>query len=280
MREFDYYEPKTVAEACNLLTAEGARAIAGGTDLVVQIKHGVRKPAVVVNLKGIEELGGMRFSDDGVIIGALTKIAALAESEEFYDGWRSVAEGADNIGTPQVRNLGTIGGNICNSSPCADTVPGLLVSDAVAVITDGRHERETKLIDFFKGPGKNCLEGGEILKALRLPKMPADTRQAFFKMGPRKAADIAVMNMAVSLSFAGGVCTRARIAMGSVAPTPIRAAEADRALEGSDAARDIEKISGLVAAAASPIDDVRGSAAYRSHMLRAAAAGLLRELCR
>ncbi|MCD7951759.1 MAG: FAD binding domain-containing protein [Synergistaceae bacterium] len=138
MREFDYYEPKTIAEACNLLAADGAKAIAGGTDLVVQIKHGVKRPAVAVNLKGIEALRGMRFSDDGVTIGALTKIAELAESEDLYDGWRSVAVGADNIGTPQVRNLATIGGNICNSSPCADTVPGLLVSDAVAVIAGAR----------------------------------------------------------------------------------------------------------------------------------------------
>lgn len=280
MREFDYYEPKTIAEACALLAADGAKAIAGGTDLVVQIKHGVKRPTVVVNLKGIEALRGVRFSDDGVTIGALTKIAELAESKDLYDGWRSVAVGADNIGTPQVRNLATIGGNICNSSPCADTVPGLLVSDAVAVIAGARGERNVSLANFFKGPGKNCLESGEILTAICLPKLPTGTRQLFFKMGPRKAADIAVINIAISLSLEDGLCTRARIAMGSVAPTPIRAMAAEKALEGSDVTRDIEQIAGLVATAAAPIGDVRGSAEYRSHVLKAAAVGLLKELCR
>jgi carbon-monoxide dehydrogenase medium subunit len=280
MREFDYYEPKSISEACNLLAADGARAIAGGTDLVVQMKHGAKKPDVIVNLKGLEELKGIRCSDDGVVIGSLVKISDIAESQKIFDGWRAVSLGADSVGTPQVRNLGTIGGNLCNSSPCADTVPGLLASDAVAVITNGRDEREIRLADFFTGPGKNCLAKGEILKEVRLPKMPDLTKQAFFKMGPRKAADIAVINMAISISREGSRYSRVRIAMGSVAPTPIMAKDAELAMENVGNGCDINKIADLAASAALPIDDVRGSAEYRRQMLKVAARRLLRELCK
>ena len=280
MREFDYYEPKSISEACNLLAADGARAIAGGTDLVVQMKHGVRKPDVIVNLKGLKELKGIRCSDEGVVIGSLVKISDIAESRKISDGWRAVSLGADSVGTPQVRNLGTIGGNLCNSSPCADTVPGLLASDAVAVITNGREEREVMLAEFFTGPGKNCLAKGEILKEIRLPKMPDFTKQAFFKMGPRKAADIAVINMAISISREGSKYSRVRIAMGSVAPTPIMAKDAELAMESVGAGCDINYVADLAASAALPIDDVRGSAEYRRNMLKVAARRLLEELCK
>lgn len=280
MREFDYYEPKSISEACNLLAADGARAIAGGTDLVVQMKHNVRKPDVIVNLKGLKELKGISCSDEGVVIGSLVKISEIAESRKIFDGWRAVSLGADSVGTPQVRNLGTIGGNICNSSPCADTVPGLLASDAVAVITNGKNEREVMLAEFFTGPGKNCLAKGEILKEIRLPKMPDLTRQAFFKMGPRKAADIAVINMAISISREGSKYSRVRIAMGSVAPTPIMAKDAEMAMVNLGAGCDIDNIADLAASAALPIDDVRGSAEYRRKILKVAASRLLEELCR
>lgn len=280
MRKFDYYEPKTVVEACNLMALDGAKAVAGGTDLVVQIKRGAQRPTVVVNLKNINALKGVSSNEKGIFVGALTSITEIAESPKINTYWSSVAIGADNIGTPQVRNLGTIGGNICNSSPCADTVPGLLVADAVVVISNEKVEREVPLIEFFKGPGKNCMKNNELLKAIFLPKPPAGTKQAFFKMGPRNAADIAVINMAISLSFENGKCTRARIAMGSVAPTPIRARAAEAALEGSNPSRNIHKIAELVASAATPIDDVRGSAEYRNKMLKVAAETLLSELCK
>lgn len=279
MREFDYYEPRTVAEACNIMLLDGAKVIAGGTDLVVQIKHSTRRPTVVVNLKNVETLKGVWSDEKGIFVGALTPITEIAESPEINAYWSSVAVGADSIGTPQVRNLGTIGGNICNSSPCADTVPGLLVADAVVILSNEKAEREVPLIEFFKGPGKNCMKNNELLKAIFLPKPPSGTKQAFFKMGPRKAADIAVINMAISLSFDGGKCTRARIAMGSVAPTPIRARAAEAALEGSVTSCDIHKIAELVVSAAKPIDDVRGSAEYRSTMLKVVTKALLSELC-
>ncbi|WP_352401561.1 FAD binding domain-containing protein [Synergistes jonesii] len=281
MREFNYYEPKAISEACGLLRAEGAKVIAGGTDLIVQIKRGVLKPASVINIKSVEELNGITASDEGLTIGALTKISKIAASADILGHNRAICVGADNIGTPQVRSLATIGGNICNSSPCADTVPGLLVADAVAIIADGTGERRMPLADFFRGPGKNALdkEKGELLKAIFLPKLPENTTQGFYKAGPRKAADIAVINMAISLSFKNGICTRARIAMGSVAPVPKRAYDAENAIESRGTIRDFDEIAELIARAASPIDDVRGSAKYRLHMLRVAAAELLEELC-
>ena len=279
MKVFDYYEPQTLAEACDILsTAENSAAIAGGTDLVVQMKHGKKSPSVVVNLKNIDELQGVSFCGDGVRIGALTKISAIAESKEIYDGWRSVAVGADNIGTPQVRNLATIGGNICNSSPCADTVPSLIVSRAEAIIAGKTGERRVPLDEFFKGPGKNCLEKGELLKAVWLPQLPAGTVQAFYKMGPRKAADIAVVNIAISLSMDNDVCTDARIAAGSVAPTPIRIAAAEEMLKRGGKSCNIEEVAELVSEGASPIDDVRGSASYRRHILKVMTVRLLDEL--
>lgn len=280
MKEFDFYEPSTIKEACNLLaTTNNSMPIAGGTDLIVQMKRGKKHPSTVINLKHIQELEGISVCDEGVCIGALTKIADIAASPDIYNIWRSVSIGADNIGTPQVRNLATIGGNICNSSPCADTVPGLIVSSAVAIIAGIDGERKVQLEDFFDGPGRNCLGKGELLKAVWLPKIPINVKQAFCKIGPRKAADIAVVNLAISLSLENGVCIDARIAAGSVAPTPIRITEAEKALKGVDMSScDLEKIAGLVAAKATPIDDVRGSAEYRLHILKAMSVRLLHEL--
>lgn len=280
MKEFDFYEPSTIKEACNLLaTTNNSMLIAGGTDLIVQMKREKKHPSTVINLKHIQELEGISVCDEGVCIGALTKIADIAASPDIYNIWRSVSIGADNIGTPQVRNLATIGGNVCNSSPCADTVPGLIVSNAVAIIAGIDGERKVQLEDFFDGPGRNCLGKGELLKSIWLPKIPINIKQAFCKMGPRKAADIAVVNLAISLSLENGVCTYARIAAGSVAPTPIRITEAEKALKGVDMPScDLEAIADLVAAKATPIDDVRGSAEYRLHILKAMSVRLLHEL--
>lgn len=281
MKMFEYYEPETMIEACSLLADSNAKAIAGGTDLLVQIRHGVKKPSAIVNLKYIDELNKLNFSNSGVRIGSLTKISEAASCEKIIENWPAFSSGADKVGTPQVRNLATVGGNICNSSPCADTVPGLIVSDAIAVITNGKKSREIPLADFFTAPGKNCMKTGELLSEIFVPFLPKDTRQAFAKLGPRKAADIAIINMAISLSFNGDKCEMARIALGSVAPTPLRAREAEKMLIGSDSAsRDIDKIAYLIASAARPIDDVRGSANYRKSMLEATAKELLTDLCK
>lgn len=281
MRQFEYYEPKTIAEACTFLSDINAKAIAGGTDLLIQMRHGGKKPSIIVNLKYIEKLNKINFSDVGVHIGALTKISEAACCEKIIDNWPAFSSGADNVGTPQVRNLATVGGNICNSSPCADTVPGLIVSDAIAVITNGNESRDVPLVDFFTAPGKNCIKTGELLREIFIPFLPMDTRQAFAKLGARKAADIAVINMAISLSFNGNKCKMARVALGSVAPTPIRAREAEEILEGSDSVSlDINKVASLIASAAKPIDDVRGSANYRKNMVEETAKELLTNLCK
>lgn len=281
MKMFDYYEPATTTEACALLADNNAKAIAGGTDLIVQMRHGVKKPGVIVNLKYIDELNKINLCSSGARIGSLVKISELACHEKIIKNWPAFSSGADKIGTPQVRNLATVGGNICNSSPCADTVPGLIVSDAIAVITNGKESREVLIADFFTAPGKNCMQTGEILSEIILPFLPEGTKQAFAKLGPRKAADIAVINMAISLSFNGNKCEKARIALGSVAPTPLRAKEAEEMLTGSESSSlDIDKIAFLIASAAKPIDDIRGSANYRKDMLEATAKELLADLCK
>lgn len=274
MRPFDYYAPQTLDEAVALLhQMPDARPVAGGTDIVVQMKEARTKfpyPQMIVSLDRIGELKGIDFSEkDGLRIGAATTMADIAASPLVRGRYQALAEGAGVVGSWQTMNMGTIGGNVCNAAPSADTAPPLLVFEAQAVIVGPAGRRTMPLNDFFRGPGLTALGSGELLAELRLPVPPEGTTSAYVRHTPRKQMDIAVVGVGVALTIAGGNISRARVALGAVAPTPIRTPKAEAALEGqppSDAT--FARAAEAAAAASSPIADVRGSAEFRRHLVK------------
>lgn len=254
MKPFDYYEPTSIGEACSLLGELGPAAslLAGGTDLVVRMKRGVSEPVGVINLKTIPGSNEIALEGGNVRIGALTRLADLAVSPLIRAKLPALALGADSVGTPQIRNLATLGGNLCNASPCS-----------------GRQgTRQESIASFFLAPGKTTLSAGEIVTAIIVPVPSLLTVQTFIKLGPRKSGDISVVNTAVSLSFDGGRCARARIALGSVAPTPLRARETEAWIEGQEASSiDAAEAGRRAAEEVRPISDLRGSQEYRKEMV-------------
>ncbi len=271
-----YYRPTNLAKAADLLRNEGGLPIAGGTDVMIKLRRGAIRHPVLVNVKGISELAGIREESGRLRIGSGTKLAAVAADPLVRQRCPALAEGARAIGTPQIRNLGTIGGNACNASPCADTAPGLLVSGARVEISDGKDKREVDADKFWTGPGKSVLRPGELVTAFLLPEPTKGARQGFLKLGPRRASDIAVVNLGMGFVLDGGVLRDVRIALGSVAPTPLRARGAETLMEGADATQlDYAAVAAAASADAVPISDVRGSAWYRSEAVAALVEQLL-----
>ncbi|HVP05492.1 MAG TPA: xanthine dehydrogenase family protein subunit M [Dehalococcoidia bacterium] len=275
MRPFRYHAPATLDEAVALLheLGEAGRPIAGGTDIVVQMKEGHTRfpyPDMIVGLGRIPGLQEIEFSDkDGLRIGAAATMADVAASEEIRARYRALAEGAGVVGSLQTMNMGTVGGNVCNAAPSADTAPALLAFEAEAVVVSPSGRRAQPLHEFFVGPGKTTLKPGEILTELRLPAPPAHTGSAYVRHTPRKQMDIAVVGVAVALTLSGDTIQRARVALGAVAPTPVRAPRAEAALEGQKAtAETFAKAAAAAMSDCSPISDVRGSAEFRRHLVR------------
>jgi carbon-monoxide dehydrogenase medium subunit len=282
VRPFDYYAPQTLDEAVALLheLRDGARPVAGGTDIVVQMKEGRTKfpyPQMIVSLDRIGELKGIDFSEkDGLRIGAATTMADIAASPVVRERYQALAEGAGVVGSWQTMNMGTIGGNVCNAAPSADTAPPLLVFEAQAVIVGSTGRHTMPLGDFFRGPGQTALQPGELLAELRVPAPPSGTASAYQRHTPRKQMDIAVVGVGVALTIASGSISRARVALGAVAPTPFRAETAEAALEGQAPTEEaFARAAEAAAAACSPIGDVRGSTEFRRHLVKVMTARML-----
>jgi CO/xanthine dehydrogenase FAD-binding subunit len=278
---FDYYAPRTIDEAVTLLhQMRDARPIAGGTDIVVQLKEGRTKfpyPQMMVSLDRIGELKGIDFSEkDGLRIGAATTMADIAASPVVRERYQALAEGASVVGSWQTMNMGTMGGNVCNAAPSADTAPPLLVFEAQAVIVGPTGRRTVPLSDFFRGPGLTALDHGELLAEVRLPVPPASTGSAYQRHTPRKQMDIAVVGVGVALTVSGGSIANARVSLGAVAPTPIRSPAAEAALEGQPPSQEVfARAAEAAAAKCSPIADVRGSAEFRRHLVKVITARML-----
>jgi len=274
MRPFDYVAPTTIDEAIALLKGrEAARPIAGGTDIVVQMKESRTKfpyPQTVVSLNRVGELQGIDFdASSGLRLGATTGLTEVAASAVVREHYPALAESAGVVGSLQTMNMGTIGGNVCNAAPSADTVPPLLIYDAEAVIVGPNGRRTVALDGFFKGPGQTVLGPDELLAELRLPVPASHTGAVYVRHTPRKQMDIAVVGVGVALTLDGETITRARVALGAVAPTAIRAKAAEAVLAGQPAtdekfARAAEEAAGEC----SPISDVRGSAEFRRHLVK------------
>ncbi|MEX0801549.1 MAG: xanthine dehydrogenase family protein subunit M [Dehalococcoidia bacterium] len=282
LRRFDYFAPHSLSEALAAFrdNGEGGRALAGGTDIVVQMKEGGARfpmPPYLVSLRHVPELRGIEVNG-GLRLGAMATMTDIATSEPVRSRYRALADGAGIVGSIQTMNMATVGGNACNAAPSADTAAPLLVYEATAIIAGPKGERELPIDEFWQGPGRTALQPGELLTELRLPQPPKNTGGVYVRHTPRKQMDIAVVGVAVALTLDGDRIERARIGLAAVAPTPIRAPGAEATLEGNAASDSLfAEAAEMAASEATPISDVRGSAEFRRHMLRVTVERCLRE---
>jgi carbon-monoxide dehydrogenase medium subunit len=268
---FDYYAPTTIEEALRLLTRlEGVNVIAGGTDLITAIRLKGHRPANVVSLRKLRDELDYITEEDGVLkVGALTRIRAVERSQLITERAIGLHEAASQIGSIQIRNRATVGGNLCNASPAADLVPPLLVLDSNVRIIGLDGERVVSLRDFFVGPGKTLLKKEEILKEVHFKSPERGTGTSFIKLGRRREEDISIASAAAYVKLAGSKIEEVRIAMGSVAPKPIRAGMAERFLIGKEPTDGLLEEAGVKAMEeAEPITDIRATAEYRKHIVK------------
>lgn len=262
-----YHRPQTLEEACRLSDQFGGsgKILAGGTDLMIQLRRHRIAPEHIIDISGLRELAGIRETADDLAIGALTLHKTIETSELLRQRMPMLIEAARLVGGHQVRNAGTIGGNIVNASPAADTVVPLTAAAARLVLAGLSGRREIALADFLLGPGRVRLDAGEVLTEILIKKPPAGTASAFLKSGRRRAMEISVVAVAASLRIVDGRCRDVRIALGAVAPQIFRAISAEAALEDQPPLLENFAAAGkAAAAAASPRSDVRASAAFRS----------------
>ena len=259
--------PQTLDEAIGAFAAAGsaARILAGGTDLLVQMRSGAVRPGLIVDIKKIAEMSAIeQTADGGFRIGAAASGMALAEHPKFGKVWPGVLEAVNLIGSKQVQGRASAGGNLCNGSPAGDSVPAMIAAGAIVTIQGPKGRRELPVEKFPVGPGRINLTPGEILVSFTLPPRPSGSSDAYLRMIPRTEMDIAVVGVGVSLTVKDGICTAARVGLGAVAPTVLLIEPAAKALIGStlDEAA-LEKAAEACRAACRPIDDKRGTIAYR-----------------
>ena len=267
MKSFEFYEPTTLAEASRLFAEEHAQLLAGGTDIVIGMKALTETPESVISLQKIPGLAGITTeADNSISIGAMTKVREVEVSGDIQQHHTALAEGASEIGSIQIRNLATIGGNIAHASPAADTVAGLLVADAQVDIASADGERSVPIDELFTGPGQTVLTPGEIITRFRLPSPASGSH--YIKHKIREVMDLAFIGVAAAINMDNGTITDARIGLAAVAPTPIRATEAEDLLKGNAPTPELLEQAGEAAAAGcSPISDLRCSAEHRREMV-------------
>ena len=265
--KFQYHAPKTLAEAVELMdTLDNAKPVIGGTDLVPLLREAACRPSHLVDLNNVAELNYVREEDGFICIGATTTHSQVAASELMRKA-PAVVDAVSRIGSPQIRNRGSVAGNLCNASPAADSAPPLLVYDAEVEIVSGDETAIIPLPELFAGPKINSLEPNELVTEIRFPVPPESSSSSFKRMARRKAFTLSMVSAAAYVEMEGGVCTEARVAFGSVAETPIRAPGVEELLAGKEL--DSQTISDAEEAAkqgVAPITDVRGTAEYRKAM--------------
>jgi carbon-monoxide dehydrogenase medium subunit len=270
VRTTRYESPETVPDTVRLLQADpGARVFAGGTDLLVHARVGRNQPSAFIDLKRIPALVALTVDQRGARLGAATPAAVIGEHPEMQRLWPGLVEAVRLIGSTQIQGRGSVGGNLCNGSPAADTTCPLLVNRARAVIVGPEGERIVDVEGFTTGPGLTVLGRADVLVAILIPRPAARTADAYLRLIPRSEMDIAVAGAAVSVTLdAAGTCTAARVAIGAVAPTAVLVPEAARALVGSRLDSEaLSRAAAAASAAARPIDDKRGTAAYRRQVV-------------
>jgi carbon-monoxide dehydrogenase medium subunit len=296
MKKFDYLKPKTLEEALSLLNQHGKKAklIAGGTDVIVMIKQKTMLPDVLISLQGIPGLNQIKY-DGSLRIGAMVTHRALEKSELIRKEFSALADATDYLGSIQIRNVATIGGNICTAAPSADTATPLLVLGAQAKIKSLKEERMVAVEEFFTAPGETILKKGEVVTELVIPKPSPNTGSAYWKHQRRLALDLPILGVSTLLTLNKGTvscsdmlcttspissilhsmeqdeltCKEVRIALGVAAPTPIRAVKAENLLRGKKISDELlEEVAHTAAQEAQPRDTIRGEAWYRKDMIR------------
>lgn len=265
--QIQFSAPTSVDDAVRQLaeSGTGAKILAGGTDLLVQLRAGRMHANLIVDIKKIPELRQIQAENGGFRIGAAVAGAELSEHAQVKNIWPGVVEGLDLIGSTQIQGRASLGGNLCNASPAADSVPALIAAGATCTIAGPKGTREANVEDIVTAPGQTSLETGEFVVSFFLPARPAHSGDAYLRFIPRTEMDIAVVGAGVSLSLDGnGKCVAARLSLGAVAPRPLLVEAGAAALIGTtvdDAA--LTKLSAAASAACNPIDDKRGTIEYR-----------------
>jgi CO/xanthine dehydrogenase FAD-binding subunit len=273
MKEIDYAAPRSIAEAVGLLAEKGdrARVLAGGTDIIVQVREHRRDVDLLVDVKRIPEVNDLQFDPKlGLLVGSAVPCYRLAEQRNIAAVYPGLIDGAALIGGVQIQSRATLGGNLCNASPAADSVPALIALEAVCDIAGPGGTREVPVDKFCTAPGRTVLGRGEMLVRLRLPPPKPHSGAAYLRFIPRNEMDIAVVGAGVALTLdaAGSRCTAARIALAAVAPTPLFVPDAGAALVDGDLNDAlIDKAAQAARAAARPITDMRADADYRRHLV-------------
>ena len=276
MNDFEYYRPQTIDQALTLYKRAGAAAklLAGGTELVNEMRAGKAQPGHVIDLKSIREMDFLALGADGLRIGALYRVRDAEISPELRRSpYRVLSEAAQTLGSPQVRNKATIVGNVCRCSPSADLIPPLMALKASARIKTDGIERVVPVEDMLLSPGKTILQPGDIVTELLIPAMHSHSGCSYYKLSPRKSLDLAVVGVAgmLRINAQTSQCLEVRIVLGAVAPTAVRAKKAESILTGAILSPAlIEEAARAASEESAPIDDVRASAWYRKKMVAVA----------
>jgi len=267
VRRYDYFKPRSLKEALRLKkTIPDSRFIAGGTDLLVKIKDKEIRPSALISLRSIKELAGVELNNV-VRIGALTTISDVIQHSGLSEKFPILAEAAKQLGSMQIRNIATVGGNLCNCSPAADTALPLLILDAKVRLQSMEDSRDIPLSAFFKGPGESRLSSDGIMTDILIENSQPNTKTVFRKIG-RVKMDLAIASVALLAEIKGEKFQKVRLAVGSVAPVPLRIAKVEALLEGKSVSKELvaeaQKVASEVVA---PITDIRASKEYRRHIV-------------
>ena len=268
MSDTQYLAAKTIDEAVQAHNqANGsARFLAGGTDLLVQIKSGIKKPNLVIDVKKIVELNNIEeISENEFIVGASVSGANLNRNKKFSSLWPGVIEAFRLIGSEQIQGRASLGGNLCNGSPAGDSVPALIAAGCTAIIAGPDGKKELPIEEFHTGPGKTILKNGEMLVSLKFPKRESNSSDSYLRMTPRTEMDIAVVGCGVNLTLDNDICTSVRVSLGAVAPTPLLIKEASDIMIGTNLNSEVlEKVARICMDSCNPINDKRGTIEYRT----------------
>ncbi len=268
--KFEYVRAKSVAQAARLLEEHGdeAVALAGGQSLIPLMKFRLSRPKYVIDISRLKELTHLRITEKGLVVGALTRHVQLAESAAVAEHYPIMRDAAADIGDVQVRNLGTIGGDLAQADPAGDWGPVILALDAEVTCVSTRRKRTIKAAEFFVDSYTTALEPGELITEVLIPSAAANSGGAYVKLG-RRSGDFAVASVALQLELTGELVRSCSLALGGVAPTPVRAVQAERIIAGHVVSEEcIKDAAELVQEAAAPISDARGSAEYKRAMLK------------
>ena len=267
MKGFDYFQPQSLEEALELKKKiPDSRFIAGGTDLMVQIRSRELKPSALISLRSIRDLSSIKINGS-IRIGAMTTVTDLLYNPDLEYQAKLLVDAARRLGCPQIRNVATVGGNLCNCSPSADLALPLLVLEAKARIESLSGTQDIPLQKFFEGPGKSCLSPDQILTDIFIEPVSSNTKSVFLKKG-RVKMDLAVTSVALLLEMEGERCRKARVAAGSVAPVPLRLQKVEVLLEGQALSPELaDQAQRIASESVAPISDVRGSEEYRRQIV-------------